>query len=324
MINAAIYGVGRWGQNLVKAVQGKSDKIKFVAGIARTPDKYVEFGTEMGIPIGGDYDAVLNDENVNAVVLATVHSHHVEQIKQAAGAGKHVFCEKPLTLTKATADEAAAACTAAGVTLGVGFGRRFLPAFTDMKQLISEGVIGDILHVESMHSGPSGYRTPPGIWRATRAENPAGGMAARGIHNVDLMIDLCGEISSAYAMSERRAIENDMDDTTSMLFEFKNGITGYLSTIFATGNIWRIFVMGTKGWLEMRGEHCLVVSDLDKVTETRDYDEADILKAELEAFADACSGGDAYPVPVDHAVHGIAVLEAVDESAKTGAKVEIG
>ena len=109
MINAAIYGVGRWGQNLVKAVQGKSDKIKFVAGIARTPDKYVEFGTEMGIPIGGDYDAVLNDENVNAVVLATVHSHHVEQIKQAAGAGKHVFCEKPLTLTKATADEAAAA-----------------------------------------------------------------------------------------------------------------------------------------------------------------------------------------------------------------------
>ena len=51
MINAAIYGVGRWGQNLVKAVQGKSDKIKFVAGIARTPDKYVEFGTEMGIPI---------------------------------------------------------------------------------------------------------------------------------------------------------------------------------------------------------------------------------------------------------------------------------
>jgi predicted dehydrogenase len=323
MINAAIYGTGRWGQNLVKAVQGKSDKIKYVAGIAHTPAKYVEFGTEMGFPITGDYDAILDDENVDAIVLATVHSHHVDQIKLAAGAGKHVFCEKPLALKKSDAEEAAQACSAAGVTLGVGFGRRFLPAFADMKQLIADGVIGDILHVESMHSGPTGYRTPPGIWRATRAENPAGGMAARGIHNLDLMIELCGEVSSAYAMSDRRVIENDMDDTTSMLFEFRNGITGYLSTIFATGNMWRIFVMGTKGWLEMRGEHCLVVSDLDNVTDTRNYDEADILKEELEAFADACSGGNTYPVPVDHVVHGIAVFEAIDKSAKCGSKVEV-
>jgi predicted dehydrogenase len=324
MINAAIYGVGRWGQNLVKAVQGKSDKIKYVAGVARTPDKYMDFSAEMGFPIGGDYDAVLNDENVDAVVLATVHSHHVDQIIQAAGAGKHVFCEKPMALTKATAEQAAQACAAAGVTLGVGFGRRFLPAYADMKQLISDGAIGEILHVESMHSGPTGYRTPAGGWRAMRSENPAGGMAARGIHNVDLMIDLCGEISSANAMSDHRVIEHDMDDTTSMLFEFKSGVTGYLSTIFATGNIWRIFVMGSKGWLEMRGEHCLVVSDLDKVTETRDYDQADILKAELEAFAEACSGGDAYPVAVDQVVHGIAVLAAVDQSAKSGTKVAVG
>jgi predicted dehydrogenase len=323
MINAAIYGTGRWGQNLVKAVQGKSDKIKYVAGIAHTPSKYVEFGEEMGIPITGDYDAILDDENVDAIILATVHSHHADQIKLAAGAGKHVFCEKPLALKKSDAEEAAQACSAAGVTLGVGFGRRFLPAFADMKQLIADGVIGDILHVESMHSGPTGYRTAPGIWRATREENPAGGMAARGIHNLDLMIELCGEVSSAYAMSDRRVIENDMDDTTSMLFEFKNGITGYLSTIFATGNMWRIFVMGTKGWLEMRGEHCLVVSDLDNVTDTRNYDEADILKAELEAFADACSGGDIYPIPVDHVVHGIAVFEAIDESAKCGTKVAV-
>ena len=323
MINAAIYGTGRWGQNLVKAIQGKSDKIRYVAGIAHTPSKYIEFGAEMGIPITGDYDAVLDDENVDAIVLATVHSHHADQIKLAAGAGKHVFCEKPLALKKSDAEEAAQACSAAGVTLGVGFGRRFLPAYADMKQLIADGVIGDILHVESMHSGPTGYRTAPGIWRATRAENPAGGMAARGIHNLDLMIDLCGEVSSAYAMSDRRVIENDMDDTTSMLFEFKNGITGYLSTLFATGNMWRIFVMGTKGWLEMRGEDCLVVSDLDNVTDTRNYDDADILKAELEAFADACSGGDVYPVPVDHVVHGIAVFEAIDESAKSGTKVEI-
>ncbi|MBT4699457.1 MAG: Gfo/Idh/MocA family oxidoreductase [Rhodospirillaceae bacterium] len=323
MINAAIYGIGRWGQNLVKSVQGKSDKINFAAAITRTPENHADFGSEMSLSIGDDYDAVLDDENIDAVVLATVHSHHAEQIKLAAGAGKHVFCEKPLALTKNDAEEAAQACAAAGVVLGVGFARRFLPAFADMKQLISEGAIGDILHMEAMHSGPTGYRTPPESWRALRSENPAGGMAARGIHNLDLMIELCGEVSSVYAASDHRAIENDMDDTTSMMFQFKNGSTGYLSTIFATGNIWRMYIMGTKGWLEMRGEHCLVVSDLDNVTDTRNYDEADTLKAELEAFADACDGAAAYPVPVDHVVHGISVFEAVDESAKSGTKIEV-
>jgi predicted dehydrogenase len=323
MINAAIYGTGRWGQNLTKSVQGKSDKIKFVAGITRTPDSHADFSAEMGFPIGDDYEAVLKDKNIAAVVLATVHSQHADQIKRAAEAGKHVFCEKPLALTKKEAEEAAQACAAKGVVLGVGFARRFLPAFADMKQLISDNVIGDILHMEAMHSGPGGYRASPNSWRALRSENPSGGMAARGIHNLDLMIDMCGEVSSAYAMSDRRAIENDMDDTTSMMFQFKNGATGYLSTIFATGNIWRMYIMGTKGWLEMRGEHCLVISDLDNVTDTRTYEEADTLKFELEAFADACNGGDAYPVPVDHVVHGVAVFEAIDESAKSGTKVEV-
>ena len=109
MINAAIYGIGRWGQNLVKSVQGNSDKINFVTGITRTPDNHADFGSEMSLSISDDYDAVLDDENIDAVVLATVHSHHAEQIKLAAGAGKHVFCEKPLALTRNDAEEAAQA-----------------------------------------------------------------------------------------------------------------------------------------------------------------------------------------------------------------------
>ena len=277
----------------------------------------------MGFPVTDNLEAMLGDKNIDAVVLATMHSSHAEQIKKVAASGKHVFCEKPLTLRSDSAAEAAQVCANAGVVLAVGFGRRFLPAYTDMKNLISDGAIGDILHVEAMHSGPTGYRTPADSWRATRIENPAGGMAARGIHNLDLMIDLCDEVSSVYAKSERRAINNDMDDTTSMIFDFKNGATGYLSTIFATGNIWRMYVMGTKGWLEMRGEHCLVISNLDEVVETRKYDVADILNLELEAFAKACGGEVPYPVPTIHAVHGIAVLGAVDESARTGTKVMV-
>jgi len=323
MLNAAIYGTGRWGQNLVNAVHGKSGKINVVTGIARDPDKYADFSRETGIPLTADFDAVLADDGVGAVLLATPHSLHAEHIKAVAGAGKHVFVEKPIALTKASAEDAAAACRDAGVTLAVGFGRRFQPAYLDMKARIGNGDIGDVLHIEAQHSGPTGYRTPKESWRAQRAENPAGGMAARGIHNLDIMISLVGEVASVFAQSDRRKIENDMDDTTSMLFKFKNGVTGGLSTLFATGNIWRMSVFGAAGWIEMRGEQMLVVSDLDNVIEEKTFDDVDILQAELEAFADAAQGGAAYPVSGEEAVHGIAVLEAVDRSAQTGAPQDV-
>lgn len=318
MMNAAIYGFGRWGRTLVDAVQGKSEAIRFTAGVAHTPDRHRDYAAEKDLSLTGDYDAVLGDPAIDAVALATPHSMHAEHVRRAAAAGKHVYVEKPFTLTKASAEEAAKACADANVTLAVGFNRRFRPAFQDMKAMIAEGRIGDILHVESQHSGPTFYRTPADSWRAVRAENPAGGMAARGIHNLDLMIRLCGEIGAVCAVSERREVPIDVDDTTAMMFRFAGGATGYLGTSMATGNYWRIHVFGSAGWIEMRGEHALAVSDLDEVVEEKSYDPTDTIRTELEAFAAAAAGGEPYPVTPEEAVHGVAVHEAADRSARAG------
>jgi predicted dehydrogenase len=323
MMDAAIFGMGRWGQTLVKSIQGKSDKLRFVAGITRSPDKYLDFATETGLSLSDDYAAVLADPAIEAVALATPHTLHADHVRQAAAAGKHVFVEKPFALTKASADAAAGACRHANVTLAIGFNRRFRPAFIDMKKIIADGIIGDILHVECHHSGPTFLRTPADSWRATRPENPAGGMAARGVHNLDCMIDLCGDVAAVCAMSERRQVPIDVDDTTSMLFRFASGVTGYLSTIMATGNFWRMQVYGSKGWVEMHGEHALAISDLDAVTDERNWDPTDTLKDELEAFAHAAGGGDPYPVTPAQAVSCVAAFEAIDESAKAGAWMEV-
>ena len=324
MLRAAIFGAGTWGQRLVDAVQG-SEKFRFVKGISRDPKKYGEFSQKTGIKFVSSYGRVLKDPEIDAVVLATPHSLHHKQIIQAARAGKHVYVEKPLALKRRNAQQAIDACRAAGITLALGFNRRYAPAFVEMTRRIQAGEIGDILHVEGQHSGPTGYRLKPGNWRATREEAPAGGMTARGIHTLDAMINIAGPIASVYAFSDKRKLpaEIDMDDTTSMLFRFANGTTGYLGVVFMTGDFYRVHAFGTKGWLELRGDAELIARGLEGAPERVQVTPLDKERALLEGFADAVAAKQPFVVPPEELVNGIAVLEAIVASAAKGKAVRI-
>ena len=325
MIRAAMYGLGNWGQTLIRSVQTSSDKIRFTHGISRNPDRLTDFSRQMSVSITNSFADVLAEKDIDAVVLATPHSQHAEQIKQAAEAGKHVFVEKPMALTAASAKDAADYCREKNVTLAVGFNRRTAPAFIGLQQAIASGRIGELLHVEGQHSGPTGYRLKEGNWRGTRAEAPGGGMTARGIHVLDGMIALLGRVQSVHAMSERKILEEaEVDDTTALLMRFENGVTGYLGSVFATADLYRLQLFGSKGWAEMRGPYQLTISDLQSKIDTITYPADSIEKAILERFADAIKGEAAYPVDPYDAVNGIAVVEAVVKSAETGETVKIG
>jgi|SRR6266851_1331452 len=115
MIDAAIVGLGRWGRVLVTAVQGKSDRLRFTRGVSRNLEAHRDFAATHRIGLVADLDAVLADRSIDAVALATPHSLHCQQIIAVATAGKAVFCEKPLTLTKADAEVAIEACRKTGV-----------------------------------------------------------------------------------------------------------------------------------------------------------------------------------------------------------------
>ena len=318
MLNAAIWGVGRWGQTLVDSVQGKSDVIRFTDAVARTPAKYEEFARSRGLRLHDDPAAVLDNPDVDALVIATANSQHASHVREAAAAGKHAFVEKPFGLDADDARRAVECCEGAGVTLAVGFNRRFLPSMRDLRAMVEEGELGTMLHVEGQFSGPSGLRIAPGFWRGTVAEAPGGGMTARGIHTLDAMIAICGRVSSVFATSQRRVLDIDLDDTTAALLKFESGVSAYLGTLMATGEYWRLHVFGSRGWAEMRGEGRLIVGDLDGRETVRDYERFDIERAELEAFARAVGGGAAFPVPPQEAVHGTAVLEALVRSAERG------
>ena len=335
MISAAIVGLGRWGQNLVNSVHGRSDKIRFVAGATRTVAKAESYARGKGFPLYDSYEKVIADPKVDAVVLATPHTRHAEQIIAAAKAGKHVFTEKPLALTQSSAEAAVRACAKAGVTLAVGYNWRFQPALQEIKRLFESGKLGKILHMEGNFCGPSVYRFSKDHWRQAREEGPAGGMTGRGVHVVDAFLYLSGHIESVHAQSFRRALNYGIDDTTSMLYRFRNGATGYLGTVIATAETWRMQVFGSTGWVEVGDvEHlttwqmkvCYVDPQnllVHHKPQVLTYPQTSTECAELENFAQAVTEKRPLAVPGGDEVHNVAVLEAILKSAKAGKTVRV-
>jgi predicted dehydrogenase len=315
MLNAAIYGLGRWGHRLVESVQGSSTHIRFTWAIARDPARVKPVAQRFGLAVTNDYNQVLANKEVQAIVLATPHSMHREQIVNAAQAGKHVYVEKPITLSRADAEEATAAMADRDLALGIGFNRRFAPAYQELLHRLGQGDIGDVVHIDAHHSGPTGHSLAPGSWRSSRAESPAGAMTARGIHVLDSMIHIAGRVISVASRSERRAIQADVDDTTAALLEFETGALGTITTLFATAELWRVQVFGTKGWLEMRGDNALAFRPLAGETNVTEFPAVDKERAALQAFAQAAGGGAPFPVSASEAVNGIAVLEAMVASS---------
>lgn len=321
MLDAAIVGMGNWGRRLVDSVQASS-KLRFVAGTSRTLDKVSEFAASRGIALAKDYRAILDNPAIDAVVLATPHSGHAEEVAQAAAAGKHVFVEKPFTLDGPSAVRAARACVQAGRVLAVGLNRRFRPAVRELQRMVAAGELGVLLHLEAQWSGPPPEARTPDSWRHSDRESPAGGMGAKGIHLLDTMMSLAGLAQSVFAYSDRR-VDPYTDDTTSMLLRFAGGATGYLGTCLSTPYYWRVQALGSAAWAEVRDEHTLTVCRPSSAPVTHGFTPTDVERAELEAFADAVAGRAPYPVSLEQAICGSAAIAAIVQSAASALPVEI-
>lgn len=340
MINAAIVGLGWWGQTLVEAVSGVSDDIRFLTGTTRTlSDDARAFASQHNFELRNSYEDILNDPGIDAVVLVTPHSAHSPQTIAAAQKGKHVFCEKPFALTEAGAVAAVAATEKAGVTLGLGYNRRFHPEITKLREMIKAGELGTILHCEATMTFPNALFLEPGAWRANKDETPCGGLTPMGVHAIDGFIDLCGEIDEVFAQSFQRVVKVDADDTTSILFRMKEGMSGYLATMTATGGGFNFQVYGSKGFVKLEGMthvagapseerrmrlfgNC-TFKPLKGPAETWDAELFDVSRAALDAFAQAAAGGEPFLIPTSEMIHSSAVTEAIVRSAGSGQREKV-
>ena len=322
MITAAIVGLGRWGQTLVNAVQGKSDKLRFTHAVSRDPARVRDFTTQHGLATVGALDAVLGDRGIDAVVLATPHSLHLDQIVMAARARKAVFCEKPLTLTKAEPLRATEACHDAGIVLGVGTDKRFFPAMDALARLVADGELGRVLHIEGNFSNEvaAGLFSP---WRDSPDESPAGGLTGTGIHVLDSFVRMAGPVRRLHAQLLSHKSAPDPLDTLSVMIEFESGSSGMLGTVRSTPAYWRVHVFGRDGSAEALGRTELIVRRGGKEPERRLFEPVDSVRANLEAFADAVAGHAPYPISPREMIDVVAAFDGIVKSVAAGRAIDL-
>ena len=186
------------------------------------------------------------------MVLCTPHTLHCGQIVLSANAKKHVFCEKPLALSRADALRAVAACNANNVVLGVGHERRFEPPVLELFRLVKSGELGTPLQIEANFSQDKFLSLPADNWRISSEEAPAGPMTATGIHLLDLSVGLLGPADRAFASVRQLDSQLANGDTLAALVTFKSGANALISAILATPFIGRFAVFGSKGQAEVR------------------------------------------------------------------------
>ena len=317
MISAAIVGLGRWGRSFVESVQGRSTRIRFLRGVDTVPDAAREFAALHGLRVTADLTEVLADPGVQAIVLATPHSLHREQVIASARAGKQVFCEKPLALTLTGALAMTEACRSAGVVLGVGHNRRFWPAVREASRLAGSGELGELLHVEGHNSNENSDQVRVG-WRLSPAESPGGGMTGAGLHVLDTLVSLAGPVKRVQAQLLSRKPGPAPLDSVAAIYEFANGASGLLATVRATPSYWRINAFGTTGSAEVLGETELVLRRTGEQPQRFVLAPVDSLLAELEAFADAVEGRAPFPVSHAQMLRTVAALEATIRAMQSG------
>jgi predicted dehydrogenase len=320
MINAAIIGLGRWGKSIVDAVQGKSERLRFVHGVSKEPEQVGDFAALHGFRLSTDLDAALADPDVQAVFLATPHSLHVDQVAAVARAGKPVWCEKPLALRRADAERAVEACRRAGVVLASGNNKRCFASMRELKATVESGVLGDVLHIEAHFSNDHSTRVAAGGWRDDPREAPGAGLTGAGLHLLDAMVNLGGPIARVEAQVFTAKPPPDPRDVVAAMIEFERGGTGLLASVRAAPPYWRVHVFGTQGWAEARDEDTLTLARVGEAPQTRTFAHVDSLRVLIEAFADAIEGGAPFPVSMAQMLDVVAAFEATVASIEAHAR----
>lgn len=331
-MRTAIVGLGWWGRQITTCLAG-SDRIEITLGVDLNPSGAKDFAEANNLALTPDYAQALSDPAIDAVILATPHGLHEEQVLAAAAAGKEVFCEKPLALSSAAARRMITACTEAGVTLGIGHERRYDGALEELLRMVKSEELGTILHLEVNASHNLFADNPASGWRLDPTQAPAGTMTALGVHITDYCQTLAGPVAHLTAQMADRSPTYPGNDVIAIQFEYASGVTASLVSMATTPFYQRISVFGDKAWAEVRettnvddpAPAHLTWRGVDMEIHYRTFDATDSVRANLHAWADVAAGHSVYRFSDAEKLHNVEILEAiVKSSANNGAQETVG
>lgn len=320
-VRLASVGLGWWGTTLAEAAT-RSEKAEIVSCFSRTESTRKAFSEKLGCRQAGSLEEILKAPEIQGIIAATPHSNHPEIIAQAASAGKHIFVEKPFTLTVAEGKKAIADAKNANVVLQVGHQRRKLGANRRIREMIDKGELGMLHLLEANISVP--VPTRPG-WRNSREECPIGGLTGLGVHMIDTLHYFAGPMKRVFCFSKKIKGESNLDDISVVAMEFKSGPIGYLGFSLVLPKTHEVAAIGTEAsaWSEEDGAKLYLQKTTDQVRSAIPVEAGDALAEEMAEFA-RCIQGKAEPETGGaEALAVVAVMEAIIESQKTGKAAEV-
>jgi predicted dehydrogenase len=327
-IPVGVVGYGWWGKLIARQLAGSPlfELVAVAESSATVRAQMAGDAAQLGFAVAADAAQIFAHPGIEAVVLCTPHPEHADQIVAAAGAGKHVFCEKPLCLTLADAQRAIAQCQKQDRVLGIGHERRFEPAILQLRKDIAEGKLGTILQIEANFSQDKFFALPKDNWRLSNRFAPVGPLTATGIHLVDLAIAILGHPESVWARLATRGSDFENGDTLGLMLAFPGGANALISAILATPFEGRFAVYGSKGWVEVRDRtHPEHPTGWDVTTTLRGQDKQTqfmpphpTVLANLEAFGRAVRKIEPYPVTTSEMLANVASVEAIMTSVSAG------
>jgi predicted dehydrogenase len=293
----------------------------FVAACDSDPNRTAAAEREFpGIRTYNDYRELLADPKVDLVVIILPHNLHNEVSIEASRAGKHVVVEKPMCLSVKEADEMIAAATEAGKMLTIFHNRRWDADYMQIREIIDQGLIGDIVHLE-LHNG--GFSHPGDWWRSNK-QISGGILFDWGVHMVDWTVNIIGsEVKGVFGNLYKGVwpgVTNE--DHGQMLLKFANGAVAdiqisQLSSVPKTK--WRI--LGTKGGITADWGTALTVK-VDHEGHLASFDiplRKDHWQGYYDNIAGALMRGEKLVVTAEEARRNIAIIEAAEKSAASGA-----
>ncbi len=326
-LGIALVGLGNYSTNQLAPALAAARNCRLAGIVTGTPAKAARWREQHGIPEANVYDyetfdRIADNPEIDVVYVVLPNSMHAEFTIRAARAGKHVICEKPMSVTVAEAEEMIAACRQADRQLAIGYRLHFEPYNLEMKRLGQQQVFGPVKLINTQFGFPLRDRS---AWRLQHALAGGGPLMDVGIYCIQAARYVTGEEPVAVTAQEVKTepeIFQGVEETLSWQMEFPSGCLANCATSYATYTE-RLECCATGGWFQLRpafgygplaGETSQGPLDFPHVREQT---------AHMDAICRAILDGEPTPVPGEEGLRDMRIIEAIYRAARSGSRVEV-
>src|SRR3984893_9079246 len=263
MTQIGIIGGGNISETHARAAR-EIDGVEIAAVYGTNREKIARLGQLYGGTVYDSLPSFLEHMPMDLVMIGSPSGLHAEQGSAAARRGLHVLVEKPIDITTERADELISECERAGVKLGVCFQDRVSPDICRLKQLVGSGRLGKPILVSGRvkwYRPPEYYSGPR--WRGTWALDGGGALMNQGVHTVDLLLWLMGDVERVSAKAITAIHDIEVEDTVVATLEFANGAIGTLEAATSVYPAYRrrVELTGSEGTIILEQDR-IIAADL--------------------------------------------------------------